>query len=129
MKVLIIDNDASVVTTLKALLLSQAEFQVDVAYGGQEGLGKMLANPDYGIVLLDIMMPEMSGMDVCKAMSSNQRLMNIPVLLMSSAMPIPPEEFHESLTKSNELSVIKGVLEKPFSVEYLVEQINQVARK
>jgi CheY-like chemotaxis protein len=129
MKILIIDNDASTVTTLSALLLSQEYFQIDVAYGGQEGLDKMIASPNYDVVLLDIMMPGVSGMDVCEVMVKDRRLRGIPVLLMSSALPIPPEEFHESLEKFSELSVVKGVLEKPFIIENLLAQINKVAKK
>jgi len=129
MKILIIDNDVSTVTTLRALLLSQAPFQIEVAYDGQAGLDKMLESPDYNLVLLDIMMPNMSGMDVCQIMVKDAHLREIPVLLMSSALPIPPEEFHESLEKFSALSVVKGVLEKPFTTENLLAQIYKVARK
>ena len=129
MKILIVDNDISTVTTLKALLLNEKPYDIDVAYGGQEGLDKMAANPNYDVVLLDIMMPKVSGMDVCKAMVKDYHLREIPVLLMSSAMPIPPEEFHQSLAKFSELSVVKGVLEKPFAIDNLLMQINKVARK
>ena len=128
MRILIVDNDLSTVTTLQALLMSEGTFDIDVAYSGQEGLDKMAANPNYDVVLLDIMMPQMSGMDVCRAMIQNPRLINIPVLLMSSALPIAPGEFHESMEKSSELSVIKGVLEKPFTTEDLLIQVYKVAR-
>lgn len=128
MRILIVDNDLSTVTTLQALLLSEGTFQIDIAYSGQEGLDKMTATPNYDVVLLDIMMPQISGMDVCRAMARNPRLEKIPVLLMSSALPIAPSEFHESLEKSSELSVIKGVLEKPFTTEDLLTQIYKVAR-
>jgi len=129
MKILIIDNDASTVTTLKALLLSEGDFEIDAAYGGQEGLDKMSQNPNYDVVLLDIMMPQISGMDVCKEMTNNPRIKKIPVLLMSSALPIPPAEFHESLEKTSEFSVIKGVLEKPFTTADLLAQIYKVVRR
>lgn len=128
MKILIVDNDPSTVTTLQALLQNEGSFQIEVAYSGQEGLDKMTANPNYDVVLLDIMMPQISGMDVCKAMIQNPRLQRIPVLLMSSALPIPPAEFRESMEKSDELSVIKGVLEKPFTTADLLAQIYRVAR-
>lgn len=128
MKILIIDNDLSTVTTLQALLLNEGSFDIDVAYSGQEGLDKMTANPAYDVVLLDIMMPQISGMDVCRAMIKNPRLLRIPVLLMSSALPLPPEDFHESLEKSGELSVIKGILEKPFTTDDLLAQIYKVTR-
>ena len=129
MKILIIDNDFSTVTTLKALLLSEGDFEIDVAYGGQEGLDKMSQNPNYDVVLLDIMMPQISGMDVCKEMIKNTRMQKIPVLLMSSALPISPGEFHESLEKAGEFSVIKGVLEKPFTTDDLLAQIYKVVRR
>ncbi len=129
MRILIVDNDPSTVITLKALLSSNPALDIDVAYGGQEGLDMMAKNPDYSVVLLDIMMPEVSGMDVCQAMGKDPRLAKIPVLLMSSAMPIPPEEFGQSLRKSSSLSVIQGVLEKPFTTEDLMEKIRKVARR
>lgn len=128
MKILIVDNDYSTVTTLQALLQSEGAFQIEVAYGGQEGLDKMKANPNYDVILLDIMMPQISGMDVCKAMIKDPRLAKIPVLLMSSALPIPPEDFQQSMEKSNELSVIKGVIEKPFTTEALISQIYKIAK-
>ncbi|MFA6514459.1 MAG: response regulator [Patescibacteria group bacterium] len=129
MKILIVDNDASTITTLKALLSSEITFKIDAAYSGQESLDKMTASPDYDLVLMDVMMPNMSGMDVCKIMGKDPRLQTIPVLIMSSAVPIPPEEFYESLKKSGSLNVIKGVLEKPFTSENLFSQINKTARK
>lgn len=129
MKILIIDNDFSTVTTLKALLLSEGDFLIDVAYGGQEGLDMMSRNPDYDVVLLDIMMPQISGMDVCKEMINNPLMKRIPVLLMSSALPIPPGEFQQSLERASELSVIKGVLEKPFTTADLLAQIYKVVRR
>lgn len=128
MKILIVDNDLSTVTTLQALLLNEGSFDIDIAYGGQEGLDKMMANPTYDVVLLDIMMPQVSGMDVCRAMIKNPRLLKIPVLLMSSALPIPAADFHESLEKSEDLTVIKGILEKPFTTADLLAQIYKVAR-
>ncbi len=129
MKILIIDNDVSTVTTLKALIMSQGDFNIDVAYNGRSGLAKMVETPDYDVVLLDIMMPEISGMQVCETMAGDNRMRDIPVLLMSSALPISPAEFRESLSKSDKLSVIKGVLEKPFTTDALLSEIRRVARK
>ena len=129
MKILIVDNDVSTVTTLKALIDSQAMFEIDTAFGGQEGLDKMMAHPDYDLVLLDIMMPTVSGMDVCQAMMKDYRLREIPVLLMSSALPIPPAEFQQSLAKFSTLSVVKGVIEKPFVIGDLLATINKTARR
>jgi CheY-like chemotaxis protein len=129
MKILIVDNDESTVVTLKSLILSREKMDIDAAYSGRECLDKMMLSPDYDAVLLDIMMPQVSGMDVCREMAKNERLRSIPVLLMSSALPVSPGEYLSSLAKSNELYVVKGVLEKPFVLDDLLAKIHEVARK
>jgi len=128
MKILIIDDDMSAVTTLQALLQSQPDFSVDAAYGGREGLEKMIANPPYDLLILDIMMPDFSGIEVCKAMSVNDKLKNIPVLL-ASALPITSKELSELLEEFKALKVVKGALEKPFVLEDLLAEINKITRQ
>lgn len=128
MKILIVDNDANTVTTLKAFLMTQEGFEVDVAYSGQEGLDKMAANPGYDLLILDIMMPTVSGMDVCRAMSKDEKLKNIPVLLVS-ALPIASKELHELLEQFQETHTVKGVLEKPFSIDNLLEEVQKIVKK
>jgi len=115
MRVLIVDNDINTVETLKAALSGRKELAIDTAYGGREALEKMTADPDYALVVLDIMMPEVNGIDVCAAMVGSEKMRDIPVLLVS-ALPIESKEFQGSLVKFNELAVIKGVMEKPFSM-------------
>lgn len=127
MKILIIDNDANTVITLKALILSQEALDIDVAYGGKEGLEKMTANPVYDLVILDIMMPVVSGMDVCKAMSQDEKMKSIPVLLVS-ALPIASKELKELLEQFNETGVVKGILEKPFEANNLMTEIHKISK-
>lgn len=127
MKILIVDNDVNTVTTIKAFLTTQPTLEVDTAYGGQEGLDKMSANPAYNLLILDIMMPTISGMDVCKAMSKDEKMKNIPVLLVS-ALPIASKELRELLEQFQETHVVKGVLEKPFSIDSLLEQVNSIVQ-
>lgn len=126
MKILIIDDDISANTTLKALLMSQEGYQIDTAYSGQEGLAKMTANPNYDLLILDVMMPDFSGIDVCKAMSQNETIKNIPILL-ASALPITSKELGELLNEFKTLSNIKGALEKPFILDDLLTQIKKIA--
>jgi DNA-binding response OmpR family regulator len=127
MKILIIDNDINTVTTLKALLMTQKDIEVDAAYGGQEGLNKMAADSKYDLVILDIMMPTVSGMDVCKAMSKDEKLKIIPVLLVS-ALPIASKELSELLEQFRETHVVQGILEKPFEIENLITEIRKILK-
>lgn len=125
MRILIIDDDVSAATTLKALLMSQENFEIDVSYAGREGLEKMIANPPYDLLILDIMMPDFSGIEVCRAMSVNEKLKNIPVML-ASALPITSKELSDLLAEFKALNVVKGVLEKPFVVEELLAEIHRI---
>jgi len=128
MRILIIDDDMSAVTTLKALLMSQPDFSVDVAYGGREGLDKMQAEAPYDLLILDIMMPDFSGIEVCKAMNANEKLKNIPVLL-ASALPITSRELGEMLEEFKALKVVRGALEKPFVLDDLLAEIKKITQK
>ena len=125
MKILIIDDDINANTTLKALLTSQEDYEVDTAYSGQEGLKMMASDPSYGLLILDIMMPDFSGIDVCKAMAANEKIKNIPILL-ASALPITSKELGELLNEFKSLCNIQGALEKPFVLEDLLTQIKKI---
>ncbi|MFZ2310776.1 MAG: response regulator [Patescibacteria group bacterium] len=124
MKILIIDDDISANTTLKALLMSQEGYEIDTAYSGKDGLAKMIANPNYDLLILDVMMPDFSGIDVCREMSKNNKIKNIPILL-ASALPITSKELGELLNEFKSLCDIKGALEKPFVLEDLLVQIKK----
>lgn len=126
MKILLVDNDINTVETLRAVLFSRGNHTVDVAYSGAESLAKMRAGEPYDLLLLDIMMPEISGIDVCQEMVKDEKLKKIPVVLIS-ALPISSKDFRESLEKFNELNVVKGVLEKPFSIEDLLNKVSEVS--
>jgi two-component system alkaline phosphatase synthesis response regulator PhoP len=63
-KVLVVDDEQSIVTLLK-YNLQQAGYDVITAMDGEEGLNlAVTSNPD--VILLDLMLPKMDGMDVCK---------------------------------------------------------------
>ena len=125
MKILVVDNDHNTAETIKAVITTKTEYQVDVAYKGQDGLDKMRLETQYDLLILDIMMPEMSGIDVCKVMISEEKLKNIPILLVS-ALPILSQEFQASLKEFEELQLITSVLEKPFTVDALITKINTI---
>lgn len=124
MKILIIDDDVSTATTLQALLKQQGYF-ADVAYSGKEGLSKMLKNSSYKLLILDVMMPDFSGIDVCKEMSVHEKIKNLPILL-ASALPITSPELGDLLNQFKSLGNIKGALEKPFILDDLIAQIKKI---
>jgi DNA-binding response OmpR family regulator len=125
MKILIIDDEISAATTLKALLMSQEGYEIDIEYDGHKGLDKMSANSNYDLLILDVMMPDFSGIDVCKAMSSDEKLKNIPVLI-ASALPIASKELEGLLNEFKALNVVKGAIEKPYVLEELLAAIKKI---
>ena len=125
MNVLVVDNDENTVEVLKAALNKNTNYKIDVARSGQEALEKMKTDFSYNLLILDIMMPEISGIDVCESMCRDERLKDIPVILVS-ALPVASGTFRESLGKLNELKVIKDVMEKPFEVNDLLAKAKAI---
>ncbi|HTX87035.1 MAG TPA: response regulator [Candidatus Nanoarchaeia archaeon] len=126
MKILIIDDEIYTVTTVKAFL-AELTADVDAAYSGHEGIKKMRANPDYDLLILDFMMSGMSGLDVCQEMTGDNKIKKIPVLLIS-ALPVTSPELHELLEEFNQTHMIKGVLEKPFGKNALLEEVKKILK-
>jgi len=81
-KVLLVDDDIEFCEATKLLLESNG-YEVITAHDGKEGLAKVRAEkPD--IVILDVMMPEMSGYDICVVMKEDSDLKGIPVILLTA---------------------------------------------
>lgn len=125
-KILIIDNDTSIGTTIKSALGLNPNYEVEIALSAKEGLDKLKAQPR-DLVLLDFMMPEINGIDMCKLMLADEKLKKVPVILVS-ALPITSKVFQESNGNFQKLAVIKGLLEKPFGVADLLNKVAEVLK-
>ena len=80
-RVLIVEDDAAIIELLR-FLLEQEGLEVEVAHDGLEALDKMEAfSPD--LVLLDLRLPKLEGMDVLWEMRQNPRWNNIPAVIIS----------------------------------------------
>lgn len=124
MKILIIDDDIGSTVTLKALLMSQDGFDIDIANSGPDGL-KMMRIKTYNLLILDVMMPDFSGLDVCKEINQNENLKKVPIIL-ASALPIASKELEDMLIEFRSLALIKGIIEKPFVMENLLAEIKKI---
>ena len=83
MKVLIIDDDASM-QSLYLRTFQLEGFTAEVAKGGAEGIEKAIASPQPDIILLDMMMPTVNGLEVLEKLKANTSTSNIPVIVMSN---------------------------------------------
>jgi CheY-like chemotaxis protein len=80
--VLLVDDEDDLRETLRDLLVD-AGFRVEVAANGREAMA-ILARTKPCVVILDIIMPEMSGLEVYAAMQANPELVGIPVIVSTS---------------------------------------------
>jgi len=80
-KILCVDDEPMNLTLLEALLAPRG-YEVIKAANGKEAFGK-IEKHTVGLVLLDVMMPEMDGFEVCKKMKENEQYRNIPVVMIT----------------------------------------------
>lgn len=112
MHILIVEDEAGILNFLKQGL-EEEEFVVSTANNGVEGLEKAL-NLDVDLILLDWMMPKMSGLEVCKKIRDKNN--SVPILFLTAKDTV--QETIEGL-KAGANDYIK----KPFSFEELLERI------
>jgi len=78
---LIVEDNADVVTYLVTCL--QNQYQIEVAYNGQEGIDKAIEIiPD--IIISDVMMPKKDGFELCRTLKNDIRTSHIPIILLTA---------------------------------------------
>ncbi len=110
-KILIIEDQQSI-AELEKDYLEINHFQVDIKNNGREGLNQALTK-DYDLILLDLMLPDIDGFEVCKKIRQEK---NIPVLIVSA--------------RAEDIDKIRGLglgaddyISKPFSPNELVARV------
>lgn len=78
-RVLVVDDEKLIVKGI-VLSLSQDGFKVDCAYDGEEAINKALANK-YDIILLDVMLPKFTGLEVCETL---RKTINTPIIMLTA---------------------------------------------
>lgn len=117
-KVLVVDDEQSIVTLLK-YNLEQAGFEVITAMDGEEGRQLALSEgPD--IIVLDLMLPKLDGMEVCKELRQ-QRVMT-PILMLTAK----DDEFDKVL--GLELGADDYMI-KPFSPREVIARVKAILRR
>lgn len=115
--VLYIEDERHVLNLVReALKLSG--YDVAGATSGQQGLAIMRERkPD--MVLLDLMMPDINGWDVYREMKTDQRLVNIPVIVITAKNPEQDGNIIEDLPP------VDDYITKPFDMEHLLNSVQR----
>jgi len=115
-KVLVVDDEADILD-LARMILEEDGYCVVEASSGDEALLKAEAeNPD--LILLDVVMPGKSGLEVCKTLKSQAKTKNIPVVMFTVF-------YQEMDMKLSRDAGAKGYLTKPFTPESLLTAVNK----
>lgn len=88
--ILVVDDTPDNIDVLSAVLSNT--YRVKVATNGERALKIAQANPDIGLILLDIMMPGMSGYQVCQHLKANPATRNIPVIFVTAMSEVADEK-------------------------------------
>lgn len=116
-KILIADDEQDVLELVTDILATE-DYDVICAANGQEALEK-IAQEKPDLILLDIRMPILSGIEVCQKVKEDAVLGKIPILFISANSKGMSPEIFES-TKAS------GYIRKPFEASFLLQKVKEL---
>ncbi len=116
-RILIVDDDPGIVKVVRAYL-EKAGFQVLVAYDGKKAL-HIARHDKPHLVILDLMLPEMDGWDVCRAL---RRESDVPIIMLTARVEDTDKLIGLELGADDYVT-------KPFSPQELVARVRAVLRR
>lgn len=122
LSILAVDDNPTSLRLLESIL-ERNDFEVQTAVNGIEAMA--VIEKDYenlDIILLDRMMPEMDGIEVCNAMKADERFRNIPIIMQTAADH--PEEISEGIAAG-----VFYYLTKPLSPEMLLSVVDAAGKQ
>ena len=118
MKILIVDDDKEIVELLSIYVKNEG-YEPIQAFTGKEALTKIATNPGIDLMILDIMMPNMSGIEVIKAVRKDSQ---VPILVVSA--------------KTTDMDKIQGLItgaddyvSKPFNPLEVMARVKSLLRR
>ena len=118
--ILVIDDDPDIVTFLTTLLNDNG-YEADAASDGVEGLEKVRTRrPD--LILLDITMPEKSGVRLYRDVKEDDELKAIPVVIVTGVM----KEFKQFIHTRRQVPPPEGFIQKPVVKQELLDTVGKL---
>lgn len=117
--VLLVDDSPTMLLKLRKVL-ELWEYKVITAKDGREAWGELQkVKPD--LLVSDIEMPNLNGLELVKLMRSDLTLMSVPVVLITGNV--------EQYLKAGQMVEIEGLLQKPFEDKVLIDQIRYILQE
>lgn len=118
-KILCVDDSITVRQQVN-LTLTKSGFEVIEGCDGADGIEKLMANPDVSLIISDVNMPNMGGLDMLEAIRQKPEFATLPVIMLTT-------EGTSVLIDRAKKAGAKGWLVKPFTPEQLVQAVNRLA--
>ncbi len=119
-RILVVDDEEDLVELLRVNLV-QAGYEVEIAYSGAVALAKLEQSPP-DLLVLDLMLPDVSGLEVCRTVRAAKQLVGLPVVMLTA--------------KADEVDRIVGFelgaddyVTKPFSPRELILRVSALLRR
>jgi CheY-like chemotaxis protein len=113
---LLVVDDEPFIGRIIAMHFERGPFRVSVAFDGPSALTLLRANPDVALVLLDVNLPGMSGLDVMEEARKDRALAHIPFVVLTAT--------GQSANRERALALgAAGFVTKPFSPNKLYQQV------
>lgn len=116
-RILAVDDEPDVLTIVQSALQSEG-YEVETAANGQDCLDAAKANPP-DLILLDVMMPGMSGFDVLRELKAHDPTSRIPIIMLTGLSE--RKKIQEALASGIDYYIIK-----PFDFHDLIIKVHQV---
>jgi two-component system phosphate regulon response regulator PhoB len=114
-------EDERALTKVLAYNLEREGYEVTVSHDGQEGLTRALTHPPE-VVILDLMLPTLGGLEVCRELRANDQTRNVPILMLTAKAEETDQVVGFSLGADDYVT-------KPFSVKVLLQRIKALQRR
>lgn len=118
MRILVVEDEHKIANSIKRGFEQEA-WATDVAYDGEEGYD-MASSEDYDVVVLDLMLPKMDGMEICRKLRAQGK--HTPILMLTAR-----GETNDKVEGLN--SGADDYLVKPFAFEELLARVRALARR
>lgn len=115
-RILIVEDEKQIARFLE-LELKYEGYEVDVAYDGKSGLEMIHAN-HYNLILLDIMLPQLNGMEVCRKV---RKFSDVPIIMVTA------KDEDEDIVRGLDLGA-HDYITKPYSTEVLLARIRRLLK-
>ncbi|MGF1589335.1 MAG: response regulator [Pleurocapsa sp.] len=116
--ILVVEDNSDILLLLK-LVLESAGYQVATLDNGRDALTQLeTIRPQ--LIVMDIMMPEINGLQVSRQIKEKPDYQSLPILLVSAVDRLQEEQFSQSKADA--------IIYKPFDLEHLIDKVNELKR-